>query len=217
MLALSGAYLAILTTAALALMVRTERALVVVEAFILATACVMLLGAVAIHHKPSDEGTLVAQAARTMMGGGEIYGIAWPQLFVDQHIPITKMMNGGADYTFGYPPLRCLLTAPALLVVGFPAAASYVTTLALLIGAIGLWLLLPIGWRSGATAVMLGFPFLPDYARLAYPADHRDGPPHPGRRPLADDRVWRPPQHDPTSSRASASGPPARPSSWPGS
>ena len=170
MLALSGAYLAILTTAALALMVRTERALVVVEACILATACVMLVGAVAIHHKPSDEGTLVAQAARTLMGGGEIYGVAWPQLFADQAIPITKMMNGGADYTFGYPPLDVLLTAPALLVVGFPAAASYVTTLALLIGAIGLWLLLPLGWRSGATAVMLGFPFLPDYARLAYPA-----------------------------------------------
>ncbi len=170
MLALSVCYLVIIILSALALMVRTERALVVVEAFILATACAMLIGAVAVHHKPSDEGTLVAQAARTMMGGGEIYGVAWPQLFVDQHIPITKMMDGGADFTFGYPPLDVLLTAPALLVFGFPAAASFVTALALLVGAIGLWLLLPIGWRSGATALMLGFPFLPEYARLAYPA-----------------------------------------------
>jgi hypothetical protein len=170
MLALSVCYLGILLAAALALMVRTQRALVVVEALILATACAMVIGAVAVHHKPSDEGTLVAQAARTMMGGGEIYGVAWPQLFLDQHVAITKTMSGGADYTFGYPPLAVLLTAPALLVVGFPGAASIVTTLALLFGAIGLWVLLPIGWRSGATALMLGFPFLPAYARLGYPA-----------------------------------------------
>ena len=124
MLALSVCYVVIIILAALALMVRTERALVVVEAFILATACAMLIGAVAVHHKPSDEGTLVAQAARTMMGGGEIYGVAWPQLFVDQHIPITKMMDGGADYTFGYPPLDVLLMAPALLVFGFPAGRA---------------------------------------------------------------------------------------------
>jgi uncharacterized membrane protein YfcA len=112
-LTLSVCYLGILLAAALALMVRTERALIVVEALILATACAMVIGAVAIHHKPSDEGTLVAQAARTMMGGGEIYGVAWPQLFVDQHVAITKTMSGGADYTFGYPPLAVLLTAPA--------------------------------------------------------------------------------------------------------
>lgn len=170
MLALSICYLAILVTAAAVLMVRTQQALVLVEAFILVTACAMVIGAVALHHKPSDEGTLVAQAARTMMGGGEIYGVAWPQLFVDQHVAITKTMSGGADYTFGYPPLAVLLTAPALVVFGFPAGASLVTTLALLVGAVGLWLLLPIGWRSGATALMLGFPFLPDYARLGYPA-----------------------------------------------
>ena len=88
MLALSGAYLAILTTAALALMVRTERALVVVEAFILATACVMLVGAVAMHHKPSDEGTLVAQAARTLMGGG---------------ISVISVPGAGATFTVDLP------------------------------------------------------------------------------------------------------------------
>ena len=189
MLALSICYLLILIAAALALMVRTERALVVVEAFILATACAMLIGAVAIHHKPSDEGTLVAQAARTMMAGGEIYGVAWPQLFADQHIPITKMMDGGADYTFGYPPLAVLLTAPALLIFGFPAGASIVDdrrpplrrdrAVAACSRSAG---------GPGATAVMLGLPVPARLCPPRLPGHHRDGPPHPGRRPLADDR-----------------------------
>lgn len=167
---LSACYLGILATAALTLMVRTRRALVRVDALILATACALVLGALVLQHKPSDEGTLVAQAARSLLGGGEVYGVAWPQLFAQEHVPITWTMGGGADYTFGYPPLAMLLTAPALLFVSFPAAASVVTTLVLLIGALLLWRLLPIEWRSGGTAVILGFPFLPHYARLGYPA-----------------------------------------------
>ena len=170
MVVLSICYLFILLAAVLVLVVRTQRALIVVEALVLATACAMVIGAVVIHHKPSDEGTLVAQAAQTMLHGDPIYGVAWPQMFVDQQIPITKMMDGGADYTFGYPPLAVIATAPALPIFGFPAASSVVNTLILLLGAIMMWILLPIGWRSGATAVMLGFPFLPSYARLGYPA-----------------------------------------------
>ena len=89
---------------------------------------------------------------------------------MDQHIPITKMMDGGADYTFGYPAARGAAHGTGVARLRLPGGGVVVTALALLVGAIGLWLLLPIGWRSGATAVMLGFPFLPDYARLAYPA-----------------------------------------------
>ncbi len=170
MLALSICYLFILLGALLVLTVRSQRALVLVDGLILATACVMVIGAVSIQHKPSDEGTLVAQAAKTMLHGDPIYGVAWPQMFVDQAVPITKTMDGGADYTFGYPPLAVILTAPAIPVFGFPAASSVVNTFVLLVGAIMLWLLLPIGWRPGATAVMLGFPILPNYARLGYPA-----------------------------------------------
>jgi hypothetical protein len=32
------------------------------------------------------------------------------------------------------------------------------------------WLLLPVPWRSAATAVCLGFGILPGYARAGYPA-----------------------------------------------
>ena len=151
MVVISVGYLAILGLAALSLVVRTQRALVVVDLLILVAAAVQVVGALILQHKPTDEGTLIAQAARSLLGGGEIYGVAWPQLFAQQHLPVTWMMGGGADYTLGYPPLAVLLTAPALLVFSFPAAASIVTTLVLLVGAFALWRLLPIDWRPGAT------------------------------------------------------------------
>jgi uncharacterized membrane protein len=167
---ISLGYLAILSLATLAMVVRTRRALARVDLLILGLAMVQVIGALIIQHTPTDEGTLIAQAARSLLGGGEVYGVAWPQLFAQQHLPVTWMMGGGADYTFGYPPLAVLLTAPGLLVFGFPAVASIVTTLVLLIGTVVFWWLLPIDWRSGATAVMLGFPFMPHYARLGFPA-----------------------------------------------
>jgi len=170
MAVLSFGYLCILGLAVLTLVVRTQRALVVVDLMILVTAAVQVVGALIVQHKPTDEGTLIAQAARSMLAGGEIYGVAWPQLFAQQHLPITWMMGGGADYTLGYPPLAVLMTALGLLVFSFPAAASIVTTLVLLVGAFVLWRLLPLDWRPAATAVMLGFPFMPHYARLGFPA-----------------------------------------------
>lgn len=167
---LSACYLAMLITAALTLTVRTKRALAVVDVLILGIGVALVAGALIIDHKPNDEGTLVAQAARSLLAGDGVYGVSWPQVFAQQHIPVTRMMGGGADYSFGYPPLAVLLTAPALSFVGFPAVASVVTTAMLLIGAVLMWRLLPIDWRSGATAVMLGLPFMPHYARLGYPA-----------------------------------------------
>jgi hypothetical protein len=167
---LSACYLAILLTTVAALIVRSSRGLAMVDVLILGIGCALVVGALIADHKPNDEGTLVAQAARSMLAGGGVYGVAWPQVFAQQHIPITWMMGGGADYTFGYPPLDVLLTAPVLAFVGFPAVASVVTTAAVLVGSLVLWRLLPIDWRSGATAVMLGFPFMPHYARLGYPA-----------------------------------------------
>jgi hypothetical protein len=168
--AISVGYLFIVGTAALALAVRSRRALMWVDALILGTAVGLVLAGLAIRHTPSDEGTLVGQAARSLLNGQPIYGVPWPDLFSQTHVAITKMMDGGADYTFGYPPLAVFLTAPAVLFMNFQTADSVVTVLALVAGAITLWWLLPVAWRSGATAVMLGFAFLPHYARLGYPA-----------------------------------------------
>jgi hypothetical protein len=167
---LSVGYMAILVLAVLTLVVRTRRAMVLVDLLILGTAAVQVIGALIVQHTPTDEGALIAQAARSMLAGGEIYGVAWPQMFAQEHLPITWTMGGGADYTLGYPPLAVLMTAPGLLVFSFPAVSSIVTTLVLLVGAFVLWRLLPLDWRPAATAVMLGFPFMPHYARLGFPA-----------------------------------------------
>ena len=163
--------------------------MVVVEALILAAACAMLIGAVAIHHVPSDEGTLVAHAARTMMGGGEIYGVRlatavrgpahphhqddgrWSRLHL--RIPAAGVLLNGTDgAALRLPGRRHPSVAPSLC----SSARSDCGCCSRSAG------------DPGATAVMLGFPFLPDYARLGVSGHHRDGLPHPGRRPLADDR-----------------------------
>src|SRR5690348_3311900 len=101
---ISVGYLTILALATLALIVRTRRALARVDLLILGAAAFQVIGALAVQHKPTDEGALIAQAARSMLHGGEIYGVAWPQIFAQEHLPITWMMGGGADYTLGYPP-----------------------------------------------------------------------------------------------------------------
>ena len=79
------------------------------------------------------------------------------------------MMSGGAAYDFAYPPLAVLLAAPLYAVVG-QSAVALLSTAALIAGTVLLWLLLPAPWRSAATAVCLGFGFLPQYARHGYPA-----------------------------------------------
>ena len=39
-----------------------------------------------------------------------VYGVAWPQMFAEQHIPVTWMMGGGADYTSGIHRWRSCCT-----------------------------------------------------------------------------------------------------------
>lgn len=79
-------------------------------------------------------------------------------------------MSGGGDYTYAYPPLTALLTAPVYTVLPTPAAATAVVTAALVAGSVLLWSLLPPPWRPAATAVCLGFSFLPAAAANGYPA-----------------------------------------------
>ncbi len=217
MVVISVGYLTILGLAALSLVVRTQRALVVVDVLILVTAAVQVVGALILQHKPTDEGTLIAQAARSLLGGGEIYGVAWPQLFAQQHLPVTWMMGGGADYTLGYPPLAVLLTAPALLVFSFPAAASIVTTLVLLVGAFALWRLLPIDWRPGGDHRDARLPVHAPLRAAGVPGDHRHGLADPGHRPLARHRPGRPASALRPRSGRRVSARRARRSSWHGS
>ncbi|MFJ9895490.1 hypothetical protein ACIQPR_19480 [Streptomyces sp. NPDC091280] len=167
---ISVCYAGILVAGVLALTTRTRRALTRVDAGVLVLAVVLVLCGYWLDHAGTDEGVLTAQAANQILHGHPVYGQPWPWLFDSSSVGITKTMSGGADYTYGYPPLTALIAAPVHAVVHSTAAATLVTTGALLAGAVLLWLLLPAPWRPAATAVCLGFGFLPGYAYSGYPA-----------------------------------------------
>ncbi|MFF7475855.1 hypothetical protein [Streptomyces sp. NPDC008092] len=167
---ISVCYAAILGCAVLCLLVRGRRALTRVDAAVLATAVTLVICGWLLDHAGSDEGVLTVQAASQILHGQPVYGRSWPWLFALHGVGITKTMSGGADYTYGYPPLTALLAAPVYAVLHSTAAATLVPTVALLAASVLLWFLLPAPWRSAATAVCLGFGFLPHYAYSGYPA-----------------------------------------------
>ncbi|MET7730277.1 hypothetical protein ABZT02_02765 [Streptomyces sp. NPDC005402] len=167
---ISVCYASILICAALSLLVRSRRALIRVDAVVLVTAVALVICGYLLDHAGSDEGVLTAQAANGILHGRPVYGQPWPWLFGTPRVGITKTMSGGADYTYGYPPLTALLAAPVHALVHSTAAATLITTAALLVSTVLLWFLLPAPWRPAATAVCLGFGLLPRYAYAGYPA-----------------------------------------------
>ncbi|MFI6254282.1 hypothetical protein [Streptomyces sp. NPDC051016] len=167
---ISVCYASILVCAVLSLLVRGSRSLIRVDALVLITAVTLVSCGYLLDHAGTDEGVLTAQAAREILHGHRVYGQPWPWLFSTPRVGITKTMSGGADYTYGYPPLTALLAAPVYAVLHSTAAATLVPTVALLASTVLLWFLLPAPWRSAATAVCLGFGILPHYAYSGYPA-----------------------------------------------
>lgn len=168
---ISACYAAILACGVLALVVRSRRALALVDLGVLLVAITLVLCAWDLSHAGTDEAALTARAAKEFLLGHHVYGRPWPSVFAhNTHAAVTKTMSGGADYTYAYPPLGVLLTAPIYVFVPGPAAVSFLATVALIVATVVLWVLLPAPWRSAATAVCLGFGFLPDYGRMGYPA-----------------------------------------------
>ncbi|MFF7981186.1 hypothetical protein ACFZDK_18975 [Streptomyces sp. NPDC007901] len=167
---ISVCYASILVCAVLALLVRSRRALIRVDAAVLVTAVALVICGYLLDHAGTDEAALTAQAANQILHGRPVYGQAWPWLFDTHGVGVTKTMSGGADYTYGYPPLTALLAAPVHAVLHSTAAATLVPTVALLASSVLLWFLLPAPWRSAGTAVCLGFGLLPHYAYAGYPA-----------------------------------------------
>ncbi|MEU6665284.1 hypothetical protein [Streptomyces sp. NPDC046727] len=167
---ISVCYASILVTGVLALTVRRTRSLARLDLAVLATAVVLTLCAWALNHGGGDEAVLTTQAARELVAGHPVYGQPWPWLFHAKGVALTPTIDGGYDFTYGYPPLAPLLTAPLLWLGhgGTPATAA--ATVALVAGTVTLWRLLPMPWRSAATMACLGFAFLPMYARQGYPA-----------------------------------------------
>ncbi|MER6531938.1 hypothetical protein [Streptomyces sp. NPDC001508] len=168
--AISVCYAAILVTGVLALTVRRARSLARLDLVVLVTAVTLVLCTWALNHSGGDEAVLTAQAARELAAGHSVYGQPWPWLFTGKGVALTPTTSGGYDLTYGYPPLAPLLTAPLLWLGHGGAPATAVSTGALVVGAVVLWRMLPVPWRSAATMACMGFGFLPTYARLGYPA-----------------------------------------------
>ncbi|MEU9454384.1 hypothetical protein [Streptomyces sp. NPDC048277] len=167
---ISVCYISILVTGVLALTVRGTRSLARLDLVVLVTAVILTLCGWALNHAGGDEGYLTTQAAKELVAGHVVYGQAWPWLFHNTGIALTPTIGGGYDYTYGYPPLAPLLTAPLLWLGHHGAPATAVCTGALIAGTIALWRMLPMQWRSAATMACLGFGFLTTYARVGYPA-----------------------------------------------
>lgn len=167
--AISVCYASILATGVLALTVRRGRSLARLDLVVLVTAVTLALCTWALNHNGGDEAALTTQAARELVHGHQVYDHPWPWLF-DHGIARTPTTDGGYDYTYGYPPLAPLLTAPLLWLGHAGSAATAASTGALIAGTVVLWRMLPVPWRSAATMACLGFGFLPTYARLGYPA-----------------------------------------------
>ncbi|KMS66498.1 MULTISPECIES: hypothetical protein [Streptomyces] len=166
----SVCYASILVTGVLALTVRRTRSLARLDLVVLSTAVTLALCAWALNHGGGDEALLTTQAARELVAGHPVYDQPWPWLFHAKGVALTPTMDGGYDFTYGYPPLAPLLTAPLLWLGHGGAPATAAATVALVAGTVALWRLLPVPWRSAATMACLGFGFLPTYARQGYPA-----------------------------------------------
>ncbi|WP_369658138.1 hypothetical protein HEP85_29910 [Streptomyces sp. RPA4-2] len=167
---ISVCYASILVTGVLTLVARRSRTLARLDLVVLVTAVTLAVCGYAMYHGGGDESALTAQAAREFVAGHHVYGQPWPWLFSQHGVALTPTMTGGYDFTYGYPPLPLLLTAPLLWVGQGAAPAVLVSTVALIAATIVMWRMLPVQWRSAATLVCLGLGLLPAYARLGYPA-----------------------------------------------
>ncbi|PKT74134.1 hypothetical protein CW362_05435 [Streptomyces populi] len=162
-------YATILATGVLTLVVRRSRSLARLDLVVLVTAVTLVVCGLVMNHQGSDESVLTTRAAHEFLAGHQVYGRPWPWLF-GHGVALTATMNGGYDYTYGYPPLALMLTAPLLWIGHGSAAATAVSTGALIAGTVTMWRTLPVPWRSAATLACVGFGLLPTYARLGYPA-----------------------------------------------
>ncbi|EST34362.1 hypothetical protein M878_10220 [Streptomyces roseochromogenus subsp. oscitans DS 12.976] len=167
---ISVCYASILVTGVLTLTVRRARSLARLDVIVLVTAIALTLCTWALNHTGGDEAVLTTQAAKEMVHGHQVYDHAWPWLFRLKGVALTATTTGGYDFTYGYPPLTPLLTAPFLWLGHNGAPATAAVTVVLIVGTVVLWRLLPAPWRSAATMLCLGFSFLPMYARQGYPA-----------------------------------------------
>ncbi len=164
----------ILACAVAALAVRTVRGLFAAEIVLLGVGVLRAVTFFAsrAHSRPdykSDEGLLVQEAAHGLLRGVHVYGTSFP--LPPTGVDITKLMNGGIDHTFGYPPLSVVFSAAAARMAPGLPAAGLVSMAGLVVAGIVMFFVLPPAWRSASTLVCfgLGYEMLMPSARQGYP------------------------------------------------
>lgn len=158
----------LLLSAVVAIGAPQRRAWQRVDGTLLVVGVLLAVGWFLLSHRANDEGALTARAAYALLHGQHVYGVNWPDVF--RTVPLTKTMNGGGDYQYGYPPLGVLLTTVTAAVLHHSTiAAPLVTMAAFVVAALVLWLRVPTVWRPAVTVVMLALDPLAGFARGGSP------------------------------------------------
>jgi hypothetical protein len=163
-------YAVVLAGAALGMILKSRAGRVAVDAVILAAGVAVFAIGWRFKHFGGDEGQLTAYAAKQLLAGKPIYDQDWAFLFAATGQGITKTMDGGGNITYGYPPLSAMLTSIVYHFHPTQAAETFVTSLALVLAVILIWILLPVIYKPVATITGLGFGLLTSAGQIGYPA-----------------------------------------------
>lgn len=126
--------------------------------------------AVALHGQASygtDEAAFEQGAATLLVHGHDPYGANLLSALAGYSTLgkyVTHTMNGGLVTSFGYPSVSALLVAPFVLLTGGGQAVPIADLLALVIATVIVYRAFPVGWRSLAVVLCVGFTTLSGFA-----------------------------------------------------
>ncbi|BEL08764.1 hypothetical protein Q0Z83_069550 [Actinoplanes sichuanensis] len=171
-LVLTGAYLAMLVAAVIALCASRHRVLARLDVGVLVTALVIKMvaawpGVSGAKDLTVDEGILMDAASRALARGGNPYTSSWPG--IDPVLP-TQLMDGRTVFDFGYPPLGVEIGAVFERLFPSMAGIVLVAWLAVFATAVFVFWVAPRPLRPIATLGVLGLGTLAGYADNAYPS-----------------------------------------------
>jgi hypothetical protein len=171
-LVLTGAYLAMLVAAVIALCAPRHRVLARLDVGVLVTAIVIKVvaawpGVSGAKELTVDEGILMDAASRALAKGDNPYTSAWPG--IDPVLP-TQLMDGRTVFDFGYPPLGVEIGAVFQRLFPSMTGIVLVAWLAVFATAVFVFAVAPRPLRPIATLGVLGLGTFTGYADNAYPS-----------------------------------------------
>jgi uncharacterized membrane protein len=171
-LVLTGAYLAMLVAAVIALCAPRHRVLARLDVGVLVTAIVIKMvaawpGVSGAKDLTVDEGILMDAASRALAKGNNPYTSAWPG--IEPALP-TQLMDGRTVFDFGYPPLGVEIGAVFQRLFPSMTGIVLVAWLAVFATAVFVFVVAPRPLRPIATLGVLGLGTFTGYADNAYPS-----------------------------------------------